>query len=261
MAILPGRRSNDVLSGALRACPGHTRRVKTLAAGAVDAGDPRRRGLGGAEPTPEARWRPGINNVLYPLDPVHGVTVPTNARGVVLVKTLATGLHAPALQFQADGLGAGGVLSAGFGSGGVTVSPSQHVYDFLGNQGQSPIGGAKPTTLTSGALTGAGFAPPVSAAAAGTFVTNAGAITQMPSRATAAALRALSTRAAVRGELPGSWSVWSSLKHRAESIGHAIEKGLATAAIEVGDGVVTIALQVGEEICATVVMVIQSGWP
>jgi hypothetical protein len=124
-----------------------------------------------------------------------------------------------------------------------------------------PIGGAKPTTLTSGALTGAGFAPPVSAAAAGTFVTNAGAITQMPSRATAAALRALSTRAAVRGELPGSWSVWSSLKHRAESIGHAIEKGLATAAIEVGDGVVTIALQVGEEICATVVMVIQSGWP
>ncbi len=202
--------------------------------------------------TPIEAW---VNNVLYRLDPVHGVTVPTNTLGRLNIKTLANGPHAVQLSFQAPGLNGCGANPGRFGSSGVSISPSQHVYEFLSGSGSLPVGGGPPTTLTAGALQG--LNPSLSSANAQTVVTDIGKITQMPGRAAALLTSPLMRSAAT---LPGSIfsDFWHDVKHAAESIAHAIEKGVVSAAIDIAGGVVKLTLYVGGELVTAFDMAIDT---
>jgi hypothetical protein len=60
--------------------------------------------------TPVEAW---VNEVVYPLGPVQGITVPTNNRGKLRIKSVANRIHAAQLTFQADGLNGAEVARRG----------------------------------------------------------------------------------------------------------------------------------------------------
>jgi hypothetical protein len=198
-----------------------------------------------------------INNALYPLDPVHGITVPTNAMGKLHVRTLAEGLHAPQLTFQADGL-SGARLRGLPGGGAVTVSASQHVYAFLQGEGTLPVGGGQPTTLTPDALEG--LNPTISSKTAKAAADGITAIAKMPGSSSASTAAAFAVTVAIPEHLLGSIfsHLWHDIKHGAESLVHAVEKGIVKAAVTVEKDAVTIAINIGHDVVQTIDFVVHT---
>jgi hypothetical protein len=198
--------------------------------------------------SPVEAW---VNHALYPLDPGHGITVPSNAMGKLHVRMLAEGLHAPQLTFQAAGL-SGPTLPGLSGGGSVTVSASQHVYAFLQGEGTLPVGGGQPTKLTPDALQG--LNPKINSQTAKAAANGITAIAKMPG-SNSASPEATSTITVLIPEhlLGGFFShLWHDIKHGVESLVHAVEKGIVKAAVTVEKDAVTIAVNIGNDIVQTI---------
>jgi hypothetical protein len=201
--------------------------------------------------TPTVIW---VENGAHAIDANQGVTCPTNASGQLNVRTLADDLRTPVLTVQAMGL-EGGPLS---------VTPYQHVHDFLAGSGQLPVGGGQPAAFSAAGLQSATvgqgthrqpLSPGLSQATAENAVSWTQQITAMPgsgpssarrpagwaadlSRPGRPAFHVFATRAeldAYRGRiarphpgarLPGSFfhHLWHHIKHAAEDVAHAIHK-------------------------------------
>lgn len=194
--------------------------------------------------TPIEAW---INNTVYALDAAHGVTVTTNQRGKLLVKTLATGLSAPQLTFTAAG------LDSGVGSSSIT--PSQHLYDFFHGPGTLPINGGKPTTMTAGGLQ-----------SLNTQLTQPAAQKAVNDMNTIAGLPGASTPPPPGGprlsveKLPGFsiGGAWDKIKHAGEAVVHAIDKKIVKAVVDVEGDIVKVTILIEGEVVALVRMAIKT---
>jgi hypothetical protein len=165
--------------------------------------------------SPVAIW---VAGGVHMVDAAQGVTCPTDASGTVRIRTLATGLHTPQLNFSAGGL-----------SSGQSAYPPQHVHDFLAGSGQLAAGGGLPVSLTPGTLMGATvggrpLSPTLTQSVAQQVVTSAGQIAQMPGGAPAAAAGA-ATAARIGGGTSAGWAI--DLSDRSHPVVHVFPDAAA----------------------------------
>jgi hypothetical protein len=228
-----------------------------------------------------------IGGEAFEVDAVRGVTCNTNNVGKLIIRTMAEGLHAPALTVTV--LSPDENTQALKGSGAATtIQPSGNVYNFLAGTGKLPLGGAPPASFNVGTLQA--FKCGIPTDTANSVVTNVASICKLPgstagpgepagfavdrshpdrprfqvfwTKEELALYQEQHRRRLESGLVGGFWShIWHGIKHAAEDVVDGIKKGVTSVehfVVDAANKTVSFTLKIAGEIVTTFDMVVNT---